>query len=438
MGFQSTSGSVTEGALALDFLSQVNHPTSIRPARRLDLLLGLSGAFDLAEGQAAGHAARVVAVADAVGERLRLRARERRIVRYAALLHDAGIALRSLPDGSQPFGGHLATGAWVADALGLSRDVQEAIRNSHERWDGGGRPYGRSMREIPRAALLVSAAHWLTDVVEGVEQPLRARATALRYTPADVAPLVGQEIADALFAELRDDALWMTYWADDLTARIADGARGEPRPTARAVEQVATVMGMVIDLAVREPGRAERVAWLAQALARRAGFDTQECRAVGVAARLIDLGHLGVPRDVLEKPDILTLQEMETMRGHAVASARMVDAIPGFEEIAWWVECHHERPDGRGYPEMLDRTAIPVASRVLSVADAYCALRATRPFRESLPVEDALEVLRGGAGTQFDATVVSWLPQPARDLERALPLDPGARTRRRAVTAAGS
>ena len=123
VGFKDGPAPVTDGALALDFLSQVNAPSVVRATRRLDLLLALAGAFDLAEGQEVGHAARVAAVADALALRLRLRSAERRTVRYASLLHDAGVAIRALPDGSQPFGGHVATGAWVARSLGLSGDV---------------------------------------------------------------------------------------------------------------------------------------------------------------------------------------------------------------------------------------------------------------------------------------------------------------------------
>jgi len=84
----------------------------------------------------------------------------RRSVLFTALRHDAGIAVRELPEGEDGSGGHAATGAWVASRMGLDERVAEAIRCSHERWDGAGRPQGLAMKQVPVQSLIVSAVHW--------------------------------------------------------------------------------------------------------------------------------------------------------------------------------------------------------------------------------------------------------------------------------------
>ncbi len=124
----------------------------------------------------------------------------------------------------------------------------------------------------------------------------------------------------------------------------------------------------------------------------------------------MDVGLLGVPRHVTEKPAILSVEEMEVMRRHPGHGALLLADLAGFEEISDWVESHHERPDGRGYPDMLTDDELALPPRILAAADAYCALRAERPHRAALPVEAALDVLRNGAGEQFDARVVAVLP----------------------------
>ena len=86
----------------------------------------------------------------------------------------------------------------------------------------------------------------------------------------------------------------------------------------------------------------------------------------------------------------------------------------GFDEVRLWVEQHHERPDGRGYPGMLDSTELPLPSLILAVADAYWALRAHRPYRAGYSAAEAFSVLRDAAGPQFDADVVADL-EPAVD-----------------------
>ena len=176
-------------------------------------------------------------------------------------------------------------------------------------------------------------------------------------------------------------------------------------------------MGEVVDAAARESGRSHRVSTLAVELARLAGAPDSECRAIGVAAHLLDIGLLGVPRYVTEKPAILSVGEMDVMRHHPSWAARILETMPGMGDIAQWVEFHHERPDGLGYPEMLEGDELPLASRILAVADSYCALRAERPYRAAFSADDAASTLEQSAGQQYDPQVVDLLPRalPASD-----------------------
>jgi HD-GYP domain-containing protein (c-di-GMP phosphodiesterase class II) len=116
-----------------------------------------------------------------------------------------------------------------------------------------------------------------------------------------------------------------------------------------------------------------------------------------------------VPRHITEKPAILSLEEMELMRHHPGLGARLIAQVPGMSELAQWVHAHHERLDGRGYPDMLDNYEIPLASRILAVADSYWALRADRPHRESFSDAEAREILEAGAGERYDGDVVMML-----------------------------
>lgn len=381
----------------------------VPPLRRIDLLARLSGAFDLAEGQDIGHSARVAQVADAIGKRLGLDGDVRNRTRYVALLHDSGVAVRDLPSSVAPEGGHTAAGAWVAELMGLDTEIQHAIRCTHERWDGAGRPFELSMREIPLESLLVSAAHWISDIVVPGAHPLRARATALASSPAQLSPAVGGQVADALFEELRSDAIWMALSQDDLPAAMA-AESDEDEASSSIVIETAGAVGTVVDSATREHGRAANTAALARQLAQSMGLSDADTDAVEVAALLMDVGSLGVPRHILDKPAILSIDEMEAMRRHPGWSARLIEEVPGLETISTWVQSHHERPDGRGYPEMLERDEIPIPSRILAVADAYWALRAARPYRQALSHEEAVGLIVDEAGQQFDSDVADTLP----------------------------
>ncbi|MBM4410457.1 MAG: HD domain-containing protein [Chloroflexi bacterium] len=375
----------------------------VRPARRIDMIACLSGGFDLAEQQVPGHAARVASLAYDIAVALGLDAEAQRVVLHAGLLHDAGVSVRVE-------GGHTVGGAWMADLFGLDEAVQEAIRTSHERWDGGGRPLGLNGPDIPWAALCVQAAHWVSETAERSGNPLRARAEIVR-TPAELlVPALGHVVAVAVHEVVRDDETWLAVWDDSLAARLALAGVSEGKPSRRKVIGAAEAMGIVVDSAVREEGRAARVASLARALGVELGLSAGYVEALGVAGLLLDIGQLGVPRYIADKPSILTVDEMEQMRRHPGLGARILERVPGMAEIASCVESHHERPDGRGYPEMLTGEGLPLAPRILSVADAYCALRADRPHRPAFSRDESMRLMEAGGGAQFDSLVVEALP----------------------------
>jgi HD-GYP domain-containing protein (c-di-GMP phosphodiesterase class II) len=125
-----------------------------------------------------------------------------------------------------------------------------------------------------------------------------------------------------------------------------------------------------------------------------------------------DVGKIGVPDAILQKPGRLTDEEFEEMRTHSTLGASIVAAAQLTEESTW-VRHHHERLDGCGYPDQLQGDQIPLQSRIIFVADAYEAITSDRPYRAGRPAEEALTELRRCAGSQFD-------PECVAALERAL------------------
>ena len=124
-----------------------------------------------------------------------------------------------------------------------------------------------------------------------------------------------------------------------------------------------------------------------------------------VAGRLHDLGKVGVPSEVLEKPGVLDTKEWAQVRKHPEIGANLLTSS-NQDEIAEYVLAHHERPDGRGYPHCREDAEIPVEAKVLAVADAYDAMISERVYRPALSPEEAACELRAGVGTQFDGRVV--------------------------------
>jgi response regulator RpfG family c-di-GMP phosphodiesterase len=144
-------------------------------------------------------------------------------------------------------------------------------------------------------------------------------------------------------------------------------------------------------------------------VARRLELSEAEIDDVRHVALLHDIGKIAVPDTILLKPGALDEGEWETMRLHPVFSERMVRNIPGLEHLGSAVRAEHERWDGTGYPDGLAGEAIPLASRITLVCDAYDAMTSDRPYRPALPVATAREEIARGMGSQFCPTAAQAL-----------------------------
>ena len=177
----------------------------------------------------------------------------------------------------------------------------------------------------------------------------------------------------------------------------------------RARRQAAASLAAAVDEREgAEPGRSLRVGELAAGIAGRLGVDAEEVELLWLAGSLHDLGKLAVPQEILRKPEPLSPDERRALEGHAKIGASML-ADAGAEPVARWIRHHHERWDGRGYPDGVPAAEVPLGARILFVADAYQAMTADRPFRPALGPHEALAELRRCAGTQFDPEVVATL-----------------------------
>jgi diguanylate cyclase (GGDEF)-like protein/putative nucleotidyltransferase with HDIG domain len=152
----------------------------------------------------------------------------------------------------------------------------------------------------------------------------------------------------------------------------------------------------------------ETVAQLAVLIAEQLGMDTDDIEQLRLAGLLHDVGKIGVPDAILQKPGGLTDDEYAQMQEHSTLGHSIV-AAAGLVEESTWVRHHHERLDGRGYPDQLAGEDIPLQSRIIFVADAFEAITSDRPYRRGRPVEEALAELERCAGTQFDEACVSAL-----------------------------
>ncbi|MBI5351043.1 MAG: HD domain-containing protein [Chloroflexi bacterium] len=168
------------------------------------------------------------------------------------------------------------------------------------------------------------------------------------------------------------------------------------------------IMADIIE--ARDPytgGHVWRVSQFAKLLATKIGLPEDEIIKISIAAYLHDMGKVGIPDDILRKAEALTDAEYAVVKTHPSIGGRLLGGHPLAEMVSSAANDHHERLDGKGYPNGLRDEQISLTARIVSITDAFDAMTSTRPYRKGMSVETALSILQKESGTQFDSKLVN-------------------------------
>ncbi|WP_145523796.1 HD-GYP domain-containing protein [Virgibacillus sp. SK37] len=181
-------------------------------------------------------------------------------------------------------------------------------------------------------------------------------------------------------------------------------------------EQLAGIVkGVIATLELKDPytrGHSERVAEYAMSLAKATGrVKESDYNHFYYACLLHDIGKVNIPDSILTKSSKLTDEEFEIIKTHPVVGAKAVEDVEGIAEHIAVVYHHHERWDGKGYPDGLEGEETPLVARITAIADAFDAMTSTRSYRPALPFEEAYQRVLDGSGTQFDPKLVKVFKQ---------------------------
>ncbi|MDE3069408.1 MAG: diguanylate cyclase [Acidobacteriota bacterium] len=209
--------------------------------------------------------------------------------------------------------------------------------------------------------------------------------------------------------ELMRHADLALYQSKATRPREAASVEGGPQPADRGLEWAAALAAAVDERLGEAHSHAQAVSNYAIGIGSALGWDGAGLGLLRLAAALHDVGKSEVDDQIVCKPGPLTDAEWDAMRRHAAAGARLVACVDGLDAIAPWIRHAHERVDGTGYPDRLEGEQIPLASRIILVADAYDAMRSDRPYRPGMTHDQAVTELRRNAGASFDRRCVEAL-----------------------------
>ena len=187
--------------------------------------------------------------------------------------------------------------------------------------------------------------------------------------------------------------------------------------SAQALQAVTTLITARDQTTHTHSSRLQR---LAEEMGRQLGASHEDLFLLRLGGLFHDIGKMGIPEEILNKPGPLTAQEWEVMRLHPALGARILSEIGGgFQLLVPTVLAHHERWDGQGYPRGLREREIPLPARILSVLDAYDTMISRRPYKEPMPASSARHELQRCSGTQFDPAVVTVFLNLLNNAEKA-------------------
>jgi HD-GYP domain-containing protein (c-di-GMP phosphodiesterase class II) len=424
--------------------------------RLAELIGALSHALDLTEGQPKGHCVRCCWIGFQIGQGIGMRDEELSDLYYTLLLKDLGCSSNAarvcelyladdrgfkrdakLLDGSLPQvlrfvvghtalnaslaerfraivhilrnGGEIARelyearchrGAEIAAKMRFSSRVSKGIQYLDEHWDGSGRPEKKAGRDIPSHAQIA-----LLSQVADVFHETNGREAAIREINNRSGSWFAPDLVEVFNALSDSDEFWETLKSPLLQRMVL---QLEPTEQVRMVDEdylddIATAFAQVVDTKSSfTNGHSERVAVIADLIAEQMQMSDAKRRWLKRAALLHDVGKLAISNTILDKPGKLTDEEFAVIKTHPVHSHEILSGVSVFSDLASVARSHHERLDGRGYPDKLTAERIPLETRIVTVADVFDALTADRPYRAAMPVAQALDIMRKDIGLAFD------------------------------------
>jgi len=382
---------------------------TLAPISLFDLLAVVSSALDLVSPAVTGHHRRVGYIATRLAQALGLDREECSTLLAAGLLHDAGaFTLKNRLDAlhfETEDTGHSEKGYRLLRKSPRLAEAAILVRHHHALW----------RKRDPRLPLVTAFQANLLCLADRVDtlitmsdgtpdskvitRKIKAHSGNL-FAPGAVAVFEGLS---------RDQDFWNVALSPDLGSAMSDlPAVHNPVLSMDELLEFAELIAQIIDFRSRFTAtHSKGVAATARYLAQSLGFDAQMQKFIYLAGLLHDLGKLAVPSEIIEKPGPLSETEMNVMRRHTEVSDKLLRAIPGFEELAEVVSCHHERLDGSGYPFRYTGDRLNLPCRIMAVADVFTAITEDRPYRAGMERERSIAVMEElAAGKLVDPDVV--------------------------------
>lgn len=365
-----------------------------------DLLVCITKAVELISPEMTDHHQQVAYLSYHIADVCQLSIEKKRSLTIAALMHDIGaIAFHDNLDFTEETSPHINDHAFLGARLlsdrSILNDVSAIIKYHHIPWQNG---KGTSFEgnAVPMLSHIIHLSDRIAIQVNRKECIISQIKSIKEYVINNRGSLFVPDFVDAFLQICDQEALWLDLIHQPSNSDMIDeSSLNAIKLTLDEVVNLTQIFARIIDF--RSPFTAMHSAGVAAAavkLAELSNFSEDECKMMHIAGNLHDIGKLAIPREILEKQDKLEPAEFDVIRSHTYYTYRLLQPIDGFEEIAQWAAYHHEKLNGRGYPFRLQAHDLSLGARIMAVADIFTAITEDRPYRNGMPKDQAISVLK--------------------------------------------
>lgn len=365
-----------------------------------DMIMCLSSALDLVSPSVVNHHKRVAFIAFSIAVELGLPIEERRNILMAGLIHDLGAVTLEEKLNLNHFNleeaqSHAELGYILIRLFRPFEKLAPLVRYHHIQWNvGRGMEYkndkvpvgGHVLHIADRIEVLINDDTHILSQIDEITGRISSE-SGKKFIP---------KMVDAFRKIAKREYFWLDCTSSQLDSILAKSSKLEKvELNLNELLNLAKLFSQVVDFRSRFTAtHSTGVSTSAEALARIAGLSERDCKMMKISGYLHDLGKLAVPAEILEKKGPLTQEDLFVIRTHTYHTFRILDKVSDLYEINVWGALHHERLDGSGYPFHYKGDEMPLASRIMAVADVFTATTEDRPYREGMKRGAVLEVLQ--------------------------------------------
>ncbi|MFA5793723.1 MAG: HD domain-containing phosphohydrolase [Candidatus Brocadiia bacterium] len=366
-------------------------------------ILAVCQAFQLLSRRIHLHQQRVTIISLNLAARLKLSQAEKTTLFYAGMMHDIGLFLTThktdvINFDTSEYVIHCEEAYSMLNRMELLRDAAIPIRYHHDNWAGPNQS-GLAGDKIPFLSQIIHIADRTEVLINADKDPSEQSQEIIDKISGYSGTWFNPQLVEC-FKEIAGDKVFWLAITPEFTANFLDefAPEDDRKVTLDNMVAVASIFAQIVDYKSHHTkGHSVQVTAMALKIGIAMHWAKDNLKRLWAAALLHDLGKLAIPNELLDKAEALTPQEYAIIKRHPYFGYVLLNAIPGFDEIAEWTLYHHEQLNGKGYPFGVDMDNISQGARIIAVADKFTAMTEDRAYHKKMPTEKAIQILEEDA-----------------------------------------